>query len=127
MDKTTPGPATPLPTIWIRIHHTENVPLAAAPIVLMPSEKVSIKDRCRIAQYEPLEKLAALSVENARLRAALEAAVRLCRCRGTGKCTIDCTLCGDSTYDHMCNDRDVPCENQFCVAARAALAAGGQA
>lgn len=58
----------------------------------------------------------------AALREALRAVVKQCHCRGTGVYTRDCTLCGDSTYDHMCNDEERPCELPSCVAARAALA-----
>ena len=38
-------------------------------------------------------------------------------CRGTGQRTTSCSLCGDSTFDHECNDRDVPCER--CAKIRA--------
>lgn len=30
-------------------------------------------------------------------------------CSGKGTVNTGCSLCGDSTYDHWCNDRDVPC------------------
>jgi hypothetical protein len=56
-----------------------------------------------------------------KLRAALEAMAKNCRCRGTGKYQTNCTLCGDSTFDHECNDRTVACEKPECVAARAIL------
>lgn len=52
----------------------------------------------------------------------LRQAVASCQCRGTGKWTTSCTLCGDSTYDHYCNDEVVECDNAWCIAARAALA-----
>ena len=41
----------------------------------------------------------------------LRQAVASCQCRGTGKWTTSCTLCGDSTYDHYCNDEVVECDN----------------
>ena len=31
------------------------------------------------------------------------------RCMGRGKIEFSCTLCGDSTYDHICNDYDETC------------------
>lgn len=33
-----------------------------------------------------------------------------CPCKGTGKWEMSCTLCGDSTYDHYCNDKLVDCD-----------------
>lgn len=47
-------------------------------------------------------------------------------CRGRGAWETNCTLCGDSTYDHVCNDKTVSCKD--CEAtglgnlARAAIA-----
>lgn len=67
----------------------------------------------------------ALMIENARLREALVGMSKTCRCRGTGQWETSCTLCGDSTYDHVCNDRTVPCDRPWCIAARNALAASG--
>lgn len=55
------------------------------------------------------------------LRGALEQALTLCRCRGTGKYETSCTLCGDSTFDHQCNDTERACDRTACVAARTAL------
>jgi hypothetical protein len=52
---------------------------------------------------------------------ALRGQVLACRCRGTGVYLTDCTLCGDSTEDHECNDREKACERPACVAARNAL------
>lgn len=68
------------------------------------------------------DRIAALESRNAALVEAVEAATKLCRCRGTGFYATDCTLCGDSTYDHICNDRRVACTRTECVSARAALA-----
>lgn len=68
------------------------------------------------------DRIAALEARNAALVEAVEAATKLCRCRGTGFYATDCTLCGDSTYDHICNDRRVACTRTECVSARAALA-----
>lgn len=31
------------------------------------------------------------------------------RCGGSGTVDRDCSLCGDSTYDHECNDGPAPC------------------
>ena len=56
------------------------------------------------------------------LLAACETGVKLCRCRGTGTYTKDCTLCGDSTFDHVCNDEERPCTDPRCMALRAAIA-----
>ena len=56
---------------------------------------------------------------------ALERAMQMCRCSGTGKYTRRCTLCGDSTFDHECNDEERACERTACVAARAALKLAG--
>lgn len=53
--------------------------------------------------------------------AALRKTISFCSCRGTGKCEVGCTLCGDSTYDHYCNDHKVPCENTACIHARKVL------
>lgn len=33
------------------------------------------------------------------------------RCRGKGTIEIDCSYCGDSTYDHYCNDRTETCDD----------------
>lgn len=41
-----------------------------------------------------------------------------CRCRGTGKYVTECTLCGDSTWDHHCNDEERECSDEACAAAR---------
>lgn len=31
------------------------------------------------------------------------------RCKGSGMVERDCSLCGDSTFDHECNDGPAPC------------------
>lgn len=31
------------------------------------------------------------------------------RCKGSGTVDRDCSLCGDSTFDHECNDGPAPC------------------
>lgn len=31
------------------------------------------------------------------------------RCNGSGTVARDCALCGDSTFDHECNDGPAPC------------------
>lgn len=54
---------------------------------------------------------------------AIRGLLKLCQCRGTGFYRTDCTLCGDSTFDHYCNDKKVACERPECVSARSALAA----
>lgn len=48
--------------------------------------------------------------------------VGTCRCDGTGAYMVDCTLCGDSTHDHECDDRAVECKRPACAVARNALA-----
>ena len=67
--------------------------------------------------------LAAMTAERDDQAEALRQAVASCRCRGTGKWETSCTLCGDSTYDHHCNDEIVDCDRAWCIAARKALAA----
>lgn len=59
------------------------------------------------------------------LYAALVKTMKKCRCRGTGVWTRSCTLCGDSTFDHECNDKCLPCDDADCVAARAVIAEVG--
>lgn len=78
------------------------------------------------AKYEDI---AALTKERDESKALLRDRVKLCRCMGTGRYTQDCTLCGDSTFDHECNDVDVECKDEGCKAARAFLepATGEQA
>lgn len=64
-------------------------------------------------------------IEVRQLRGALENAKARCMCKGTGKFVAYCRLCGDSTFDHVCED-DGPladCTRRSCVEARAALAA----
>lgn len=56
------------------------------------------------------------------LLTALKGAVSLCHCRGKGTYTRPCSMCGDSTFDHACDDDDVDCQSPACVAARAAIA-----
>jgi len=47
-----------------------------------------------------------------------------CRlCKGSGVYEMGCTLCGDSTYDHYCNDKSVPCDR----CAQTGISAGAQA
>ena len=55
------------------------------------------------------------------LNDALREMVKECSCRGTGTRYKACTLCGDSTYDHYCNDTEVQCTNERCIKARAVL------
>lgn len=53
---------------------------------------------------------------------ALRAAVIPCSlCHGTGIFRTACTLCY-STFDHMCNDSEVPCPDKRCGALRKVLA-----
>jgi hypothetical protein len=54
------------------------------------------------------------------LLAACEIGLKNCKCRGRGSYMTDCTLCGDSTFDHYCNDKKVECTD--CVPIRAAIA-----
>lgn len=58
----------------------------------------------------------------ARLADVLRGAIALCSCRGTGTRTTPCSMCHDSTWDHECDDREVPCTVETCVSARALLA-----
>lgn len=44
-----------------------------------------------------------------RLEAALASAPTCRSCRGTGVYRYPCGRCGDSTYDHACNDDEEPC------------------
>ena len=74
------------------------------------------------------EKRLAPGRELATLRAQLDAAVallrqtiRLCECGGTGQWERSCTYCGDSTYDHNCNDEMRECTSAICHNARAFL------
>lgn len=45
----------------------------------------------------------------AALLALVEAMPKCHVCYGTGTMPIRCTMCHDSTWDHECNDRNVPC------------------
>lgn len=56
------------------------------------------------------------------LQAAKEAA-KLCRCRGAGKYQTNCSMCHDSTWDHICDDEQVECRDEKCIALRAAISA----
>ena len=49
---------------------------------------------------------------------ALRQAVASCKCLGTGKWQTSCSLCGDSTFDHHCNDEIVDCDRAWCITAR---------
>lgn len=60
----------------------------------------------------------------AELLAVAEASAKDCRCRGTGSYERACTLCGDSTYDHNCNDETRPCTDAVCIQRRTAIANG---
>ncbi len=53
-----------------------------------------------------------------KLREAIDAleGVKCSACAGLGVRSTACTLCGDSTYDHVCNDHDVTCA--MCNGAR---------
>lgn len=69
------------------------------------------------------------AIGNAHLMAAapdlLEACrtvVASCRCKGAGTYEGDCRLCGDSTFDHVCDYPRYTCRNAGCIAARAAIA-----
>lgn len=57
--------------------------------------------------------VAELEAEVARLKAelaTLQVAASVCpRCKDTGVIAVECSFCGDSTYDHYCDDRDVAC------------------
>lgn len=64
----------------------------------------------------PLAKLAeaVLALEGVTLtfeeaQAIATAAFRCSRCKGDGEVYRGCSYCGDSTYDHECNDRVEPC------------------
>lgn len=56
-----------------------------------------------------------LTQANARLIAAAPALLAACEavkchvCGGKGTLHRSCSLCGDSTYDHVCDDYDRPC------------------
>ncbi len=77
----------------------------------------------RLATYEDFVLDAArVKEERDSLLEALRERIKKCRCRGTGTYTRECTLCGDSTYDHYCDDEDRPCTDAGCVAARTAVA-----
>lgn len=69
-----------------------------------------------------LDTILEMEGENLRLRGALVGTLGWCACNGTGFYEKPCTLCGDSTYEHNCNDEMRRCERDGCVAARAALA-----
>lgn len=50
--------------------------------------------------------------ENAkRIVDALNASLQCERCNGTGKVEKACSMCCDSTYDHVCDDGEVDCWN----------------
>lgn len=62
----------------------------------------------------------------ARAEGAAEAIEAVCAkcyvCNGTGRRRTSCSMCGDSTFDHKCDDRDVPCK--WCAGIRALAPAG---
>jgi hypothetical protein len=74
-------------------------------------------EKCVMAERER----DALRTENAKLREVLDGMMKKCRCRGKGVYTRDCTLCGDSTFDHVCNDEERPCTDPACTLARTTL------
>lgn len=58
------------------------------------------------------------------LAEALSQSILQCaKCHGKGIYWTDCTLCGDSTFDHMCNDEERECKH--CKTAIAALCKAG--
>lgn len=63
-----------------------------------------------------------LTAQRDELLAACEAASKLCHCRGKGVYTKSCSMCGDSTFDHVCDDDEVPCKDPRCAAVRAIIA-----
>lgn len=62
----------------------------------------------------------------ARAEGAAEAIEAVCAkcyvCNGTGRRRTSCSMCGDSTFDHECDDRYVPCK--WCAGIRALAPAG---
>lgn len=103
MSKPTPGP-------WEVVARLKNGGHEIGSV----SEEVTV---CEVDE-EPDARLIAAAPE---LLEALEKAVTLCRCRGTGTYTPSCSMCHDSTWDHECPD-DRKCEDECCIAARAAIA-----
>lgn len=68
------------------------------------------------AQNDALARADAAEQRVMELREAGKGALRLCRdCDGSGTRVIPCTMCHDSTWDHHCNDREVPCGIAACI------------
>lgn len=55
------------------------------------------------------KRVAEAESERDELLAALKKHGSCSHCSGSGTIHTECTLCGDSTYDHYCNDVDVEC------------------
>ena len=62
----------------------------------------------------------ALTGEIDRLRAVLADLEKQCDCcHGRGVYSTDCSLCGDSTCDHYCDSKELPCPRPVHAAIRA--------
>jgi len=64
---------------------------------------------CTVFKGDDFEGNAALILAAPDLLAALQQ-VKCPACNGKGTRHKYCSLCGDSTFDHECNDGDVPCD-----------------
>lgn len=53
---------------------------------------------------------------------ASKAMLALCRCKGTGTYEKPCSMCHDSTWDHICDDEQIECKDEKCIALRTAIA-----
>lgn len=93
-------------------------------IVVMGPKQGTDDAIARVDSLPNASYIAALSPElvKAMIRAIVagEEMMKVCSCRGTGMRRRPCSMCGDSTYDHYCDDDDIPCEVKWCVASRAA-------
>lgn len=80
-------------------------------------------ERARTADLE--RRLREAEAESATLRGLVETLGKCRRCGGMGTVVIPCSFCGDSTYDHECNDEMAPCDvcdgTGMCADARRAL------
>jgi plasmid maintenance system antidote protein VapI len=77
----------------------------------------------RVRAERAEENLAVMTTNRNERVEELRQAVASCKCRGTGKWETSCSLCGDSTFDHYCNDEIVDCDQAWCIAARKVISA----
>jgi hypothetical protein len=87
-------------------------------------EKFFESMRCTIATLRSENTTLQKRVEE--LEGAMTESLKLCTCHGTGKRRTHCTQCGDSSWDHECDDKEVDCERCAPLRRAAALANKGE-